>query len=140
MLKLVSKHSQCDCFSLCLGLFGRCTVGKGTRNVQHFGTPAAVFFLVEFNRKDHKNLFGTILPFRGTDSNRVAVRSWWCAHNGLPFSRKPREYTCGAVRRMAPAFSFRERASRCQHKTPTARTAPLAFGTRVLRSGTGDKD
>ena len=63
MLKLVGKHSQCDSLSLCLGLFRRYTVSKSAGNLDHFSDPAAVFFLVEFNRKDHQNLCEAILPF-----------------------------------------------------------------------------
>jgi hypothetical protein len=56
MLKLISKHSQCYRLRLRLGLFGRCTISKGARNVHHLCDPPAIFFLIEFNPKDHQNL------------------------------------------------------------------------------------
>ncbi|MBI4468574.1 MAG: hypothetical protein HY650_04540 [Acidobacteria bacterium] len=60
---------------------------KGAGNINHFSNPAAVFFLVEFNPKNHENLCAAILPFRHRESNKLAVLSFGCVHNGLALSR-----------------------------------------------------
>src|SRR5439155_13390956 len=83
MFKLVGDRPQCNSLGLCLGLTGSCPVSKGTGNLNYFRNPATVFFLVEFNRQNHKNLNAAILPFQdaryqGTSASVPGVRLTPC--------------------------------------------------------------
>ena len=60
MLEPVGECSQCDSLSLRLGLPRCCAVRKSTGNIHHFCDPTSVFFLLDFNCKNHKNLCGIL--------------------------------------------------------------------------------
>ena len=109
MLKAIGKYPQCDRLSLCLSLFRRRAVSHGAWNIDYICDPTTILFLIEFDFKDHQNLWPQF------------YRSGAESPTGLPFVGMARI----TAQRSAASGA---RANSRQAATATRRSSVAAFG------------